>query len=60
MDEETRKDALDGLRQGFQAKLAKIYDNLSSPGEPRAEERFRDGVRRAIKAYERAREMLSE
>jgi len=60
MDDETRKNVHDGLRQGLQAKLAKIFDNLSSAGEKDQEQRFREGLRRAVVAYERALEILTD
>jgi len=60
MDDETRKNVRDGLRQGLQAKLAKIFDNLSSAGEKDQEQRFREGLRRAVVAYERALEILTD
>ena len=48
----TRNLLLDGLRQGLQASVVRLFMNLSSAAETEAEARAMAGLDRIVKAYE--------
>jgi hypothetical protein len=58
-DPQTREVALEGLRQGFQARVVNLYSTVSTAGEPNPDERFKKGFDLAVDAYERFHKYIS-
>lgn len=51
---QTREVLLAGLRQALQARVGSIWNNVTLAGEPDSAARFKEGVERSAKFYERA------
>lgn len=51
---QTREVLLAGLRQALQVRVGNIWNNVTLAGETDSAARFKEGVERSVKFYEKA------